>query len=54
MSSLSFRYLVSPYVAHEQKKKKKKKKKKERDEMTIPVVKETYHTQCVAFMCNRW
>ena len=22
--------------------------------MTIPVVKETYHTQCVVFMCNIW
>jgi hypothetical protein len=22
--------------------------------MTIPVVKETYHIQCVVFVCNRW
>jgi hypothetical protein len=22
--------------------------------MTIPVVKETYHTQCIVFVCNRW
>ena len=22
--------------------------------MTIPVVKETYHTQCVVVVCNRW
>jgi hypothetical protein len=26
----------------------------ERDDMTIPVVKETYHTQCVVFVCNIW
>ena len=54
----------------QKKKKKKKKKKNnascscatdgdtkyltERDDMKIPVVKETYHTQCVVFMCNRW
>jgi hypothetical protein len=55
MSSLSVRYLVSPSVAHEHytlcmigffyywyc-------------HMTIPVVKETYYTQCVMFVCNRW
>jgi hypothetical protein len=27
---------------------------KRRDDMTIPVVKETYHTQCVMFVCNIW
>jgi hypothetical protein len=25
-----------------------------REDMTIPVVKETYHTQCVVFVCNIW
>jgi hypothetical protein len=72
MSSLPFRYLVSPFVAHEHyalcmigflyywywycscATDGDTKYLKERDDISIPVVKETYHTQCVVFMCNKW